>query len=89
MYTYVPTGWSSTNILYIPISSGSNNTPYDGPIWLAVLFLGALYIALLYVWYKIYVELIHRSTGKDDTVMFVVFTIILFFVAFAGTMAFM
>ena len=88
MYTYVPLSGSRTQILYIPISSGSN-TPYDGPIWIAVLFLGVLYIALLYVWYKIYVELIHRSTGKVDTVMFVVFTIILFFVAFAGTMAFM
>lgn len=88
MFTYVPLSGSRTQILYIPTSSGSN-TPYDGPIWIAVLFLGALYIALLYVWYKIYVELIHRSTGKEDTVMFVVFTIILFFVAFAGTMAFM
>lgn len=87
MYTYVPLSGSRTQILYIPVSSGES-TPYDGPIWIAVLFLGALYITLLYVWYKIYVELIHRSTGKEDTVMFVVFTLLLFAVAFIGTMAF-
>lgn len=87
MYTYVPLSGSGTQILYIPVSSG-NHTPYDGPIWVAVLFLGALYITLLYAWYKIYVELIHRSTGRDDTVMFVVFTIILFFTGFVATMVF-
>ena len=87
MYTYVPLSGSRTQILYIPVSSG-NHTPYDGPIWVAVLFLGALYITLLYAWYKIYVELIHRSTGRDDTVMFVVFTLILFFTGFVATMVF-
>ena len=88
MYTYVPTRWSSTNILYIPLSSGSNNTPYDGPIWLAVLLLGAMYLVLLYTWYKIYVELIKRSTGTYDKVMFGFFTLVLFFIGFVATMVF-
>lgn len=88
MYTYVPLGGSRARILYIPTSSG-NHTPYDGPIWLAVLLLGAMYLVLLYTWYKIYVELIKRSTGTYDKVMFGFFTLVLFFIAFAGTMAFM
>lgn len=87
MYTYVPLSGSRTQILYIPVSSGES-TPYDGPIWLAVLLLGAMYIALLYTWYKIYVELIKRSTGTYDKVMFGFFTLILFFIGFVATMAF-
>lgn len=88
MYTYVPLSGSRTQILYIPVSSGEN-TPYDGPIWLSVVLLGALYLILLYTWYKIYVELIKRTTGKGDKSMFVVFTLILFFIGFVATMAFM
>lgn len=87
MYTYVPLSGSRARILYIPVSSG-NNTMYDGPIWVAVVLLGAMYLVLLYTWYKIYVELIKRTTGKGDKLMFVVFTIILFFIGFVATMAF-
>lgn len=88
MYTYVPLSGSRARILYIPVSSGSNNTMYDGPIWLAVVLLGAMYIVLLYTWYKIYVELIKRTTGTYDKVMFGFFTLILFFIGFVATMAF-
>lgn len=88
MYTYIPLSGSRTSILYIPVSSGEN-TPYDGPVWLAVMLLGALYIVLLYTWYKIYVELIKRTTGTYDKVMFGFFTLILFFIGFVATMAFM
>lgn len=88
MFTYIPISGSRTMITYIPTGPG-NNTPYDGPIWVAVLFLGALYIALLFSWYKIYAELIKRGTGRDDKTMFVVFTLLLFSIAFIATMAFM
>lgn len=88
MYTYVPLSGSRARILYIPVSTGEG-TPYDGPIWLAVLLLGAMYLVLLYTWYKIYVELIKRSTGTYDKVMFGFFTLVLFFIGFVATMAFM
>lgn len=88
MYTYIPLSGSRARILYIPVSSGEN-TPYDGPVWLAVVLLGAMYIILLYTWYKIYVELIKRTTGTYDKVMFGFFTLILFFIGFVATMAFM
>lgn len=88
MYTYIPISRSRIWILYIPASSGSNNTMYDGPIWLAVVLLGAMYLVLLYTWYKIYVELIKRSTGTYDKVMFGFFTLVLFFIGFVATMAF-
>lgn len=88
MFTYLPTPNSVPTIIYIPTGSG-NNTPYDGPLWVAVLLLGGLYITLLFACYKMYVDLIKNGTGKEDKTMFAVFTLLLFSVAVIATMAFM
>lgn len=87
MYIYVQTGGAKLNIIYIPKNSG-NSTPYDGPLWIAVLLLGSLYIILLYLWYNLYVDLIMGTTGKGDKIVFSIFTLLILSTGFVATMAF-
>lgn len=85
MYTYIPI--KGVYPIYIPIGSGAS-TPYDGPLWLAVLVLGLLYIILLCLWYNIYVDLIKGTTSKGDKIVFLVFTLLILSTGFVATMAF-
>ena len=87
MYIYVPTGGAKLNIIYLPKSS-ENSIPYEGPLWIAVLLLGSLYIILLYLWYNLYVDLIMGTTGKGNKIVFSIFTLLILSTVFVATMAF-